>query len=92
MSDDRIRELELIGFQWLNKCGVSTEELNDLWYERFQELKKYEKTHGNCNFPVRSGSLGNWVKKQRWKYKLLKEGKSSAMSDDRIRKLESIDF
>ena len=45
MSDDRIHKLESIGFQWISEVALPTEEKNDLWHERFQELKKYEKTH-----------------------------------------------
>merc|ERR1712071_740283 len=56
------------------------------------ELKKYKKEHGDCNVPRRHGPLGRWVENQRKCYKLLKKGKSSRMSDDRIRKLQSIDF
>ena len=92
MSDDRIRKLESIGFQWVSKNAFSMEELCDLWHNRFQELKEYEKTYGNCNVSQRHEVLGSWVKNQRRNYRLLKDGKSSAMSDDRIRKLESIGF
>ena len=88
MTDDRIRELESIGFQWI----LAKERVSDLWRERFLELKKYMETHGDCNVPKRHGSLGTWISTQRSNYRLLKEGKTSPMSDDRIRKLESIDF
>ena len=37
-------------------------------------------------------SLGGWVTNQRQHYRLLKEGTSSRISDDRIQKLESIGF
>ena len=76
MSDDRIRKLESIGFRWISEGALSTEELNDLWRERFQELKKYEKTRGNCNVPQKYGVLGIWVCKQRTNYQLMKKGKS----------------
>ena len=92
MSDDRIRKLESIGFQWIIEGAFSAEKLNDLWHKGFQELKKCMETHGNCNVPKNHGSLGNWIISQRQKYRLLKEGKPSPMSDDRIRKLESIGF
>ena len=92
MSDDRIRKLESIGFQWISECTLWTGKVNDLWHEQFQELKKYEKTHGNCNVPARHGVLGIWVNTQRTNYRLIKEGKSSAISDDRVCELESIGF
>ena len=94
MSDDRIRKLESIGFQWISERALTNEERYDLWHIRYQELKKYEETHGNCNVSLKfgSGSLVIWVKNQRQTYQLLKEGKSSPMSDDCIHKLESIGF
>ena len=94
MSDDRVRKLESIGFQRISERVLTNEERHDLWHKRFQELRKYEKTHGNCNVSFRfgSGSLGLWVMHQRQNYRLLKERKSSAMSDDRIHKLELIGF
>ena len=69
---------------------VSTNERN--WFHHYEQLKKYKNIYGNCNVPRRHGVLGNWVSTQRRRYKLLKEGKSSAMSDDCVRKLESIGF
>ena len=89
MSDDRIQELESIGYQWVL---LSEEELHDLWHDRFQELKKYMETHGHCNVPSRHGPLGRWIRTQRKNKWLLKEGKSSPMYDDCKQKLESIDF
>ena len=41
---------------------------------------------------MRHESLGIWTSTQRTNYRLLKEGKTSPMTDDRIRKLESIGF
>ena len=92
MSDDRIQKLESVGFQWSLSCGQSKNEGTDKWNAGFLELTKYKKTHGNCNVPTRDGRLGIWVATQRTYYRLLKEGKSSHMSDDRIQKLESIGF
>ena len=62
------------------------------WIERYEELKKYKETHGDCNVPRRHGALGIWVDTQRTNYRFLKEGKSARMSDDRIQKLESVGF
>ena len=89
MTADCIRKLESINFPWINE---RTEERHDLWHKRFQELKDYMETHGNCNMSTRHGSLGPWISTQRYNYQSLKGGKSSLMTDDRIRKLESIGF
>ena len=90
MSDDRIRKLESIGFQWITTVGK--ERVRALWHDRFQALQKYMETHGDYNVPQSRGSLGSWVSNQRTHYRLLKEGKTSPMTDDRICKLESIGF
>ena len=88
MADDRIQKLESVGFQWSSQLDRDTVQ----WDARFQELKKYKETHGDCNVPNKHKSLGTWVHTQRQYYRLLKEGKYSHMSDDRIQKLESIGF
>ena len=51
MTDDRIRKLKSIGFQ-LNSA-LANKERHDLWHKRFQELKHYVETHGNCNISRR---------------------------------------
>ena len=60
--------------------------------ERHAKLKKYKEKHGHYNVPHKHGLLGKWVVNQRKDYPMLKEGKSSRMSDDRIHKLDSIRF
>lgn len=65
------------------------------WQERFDELIEFRKTNGNClvphTFPA-NPPLARWVKRQRYQYKLLMEGKQSSMTTDRIRVLEEIGF
>ena len=80
MTDDRVQKLELIGFQWFLRGATD-------WC---QELQSYKAKHGHCNVPTKSGKLGRWVKRQRLQYRLLKEGKPSSMTDERVRKLELI--
>ena len=92
MSDDCIQKLESIDFRWSLECFQLKNEYRVQWDARFQELKKYRETHGDCNVPRKHGPLGNWVYKQRLDYRLLQDGESAHMSDDRIQKLESIDF
>jgi hypothetical protein len=64
-----------------------------LW--RQLELADYRKIHGHCNFP-RSNSenskLSKWVAKQKWNYRLHREGKKSCMPTYRIQALESLGF
>ena len=92
LSDDCICKLESIGFQWVSECALTNKERHDLCHKRFQELKKYKEVHGNCNVSETSGSLVSWVNWQCHTYRLLNEGQSSPMSDNRIHKLESIGF
>jgi len=97
MTDDRIRQLESIGFQWSNddillKEAKGGQTFEEKWNERFHELEAYKAKHGHCNVSTKSGKLGNWVKRQREQYRLSKEGKSSSMTDERVQKLELIGF
>jgi hypothetical protein len=62
------------------------------WDERSKELVDFKKVNGHTNVPQGSGPLGNWVSKQRAQYRLLKEGKDSALTIERRDKLEGIGF
>jgi len=95
MTEERILELEDVGFVW--KVGTADNARNDeLWNQRFEELKEYKEKHGNCNVPrgysVNNKQLGYWVNDQRKIYRLKKEGKKSVMTNERILKLEAIGF
>ena len=49
--------------------------LEQRWWMRFEELEEYKEAHGDCNVPkgwIENPKLGNWVHKQRERYK---EGK-----------------
>lgn len=87
LTDDRIQKLESIGFQWTVAKGKA-----DMWDIKLEELKNFKQENGDCHVPTRYGPLGTWVARQRRNYWFSKEGKSSHMTDDRIRKLESIGF
>jgi hypothetical protein len=77
MTDDHVRVLEAIGFQW----GKS----KDVWDERYEELKAWKQEHnGDCNVPTkRGGTLGRWVSEQRRQYKEFRddEGKKRKRGD-----------
>ena len=92
MSDDRIQQLESIGFQWSQRCGKLKNGEAAQWDAQFQDLKKYKEKHGGCNVPTGHGRLGIWVKNQRTSYQSLKNGKYSPMFNDHIQKLQSICF
>ena len=68
---------------------------SEVWYERFNELAEYKKEHGNCLVPYEwkpNPKLAQWVKRQRYQYKLMKRGLHSTLSLHRYRMLEGIDF
>lgn len=66
-----------------------------LWGERFEELQRYAKAHGNCLVPhnwKENLSLAKWVKRQRYQYKLKMERKHSTLTDERQAALEGLGF
>ena len=62
------------------------------WYATFEALKSYKETHGDCLVRSRHPTLGSWVCRQRQKYRIMKEGKKSHMTQERIDLLDSIGF
>jgi hypothetical protein len=65
------------------------------WTERFSSLCLYRKKHRNCLVPNTykdDRSLPRWIKRQRYEYKLMIEGKPSTITDERVKALEEIDF
>lgn len=87
MSDERIQALEQVGFVWDSHSAV--------WDERLEELLEFRQVMGHCNVPSRytgNHQLAVWVKRQRRQYKFYLENKPSAMTLDRIHRLEAIGF
>ena len=65
------------------------------WSEKFEELCQYREKMGHCLVPhtfTENLALARWVKRQRYQYKLMLEGKSSTMTEDRVKALEDIGF
>ena len=87
MTEERIRELESIGFDW----ETTKTDRASIWSVRFQQLRKYKVKTGHCLVPYQYSAnpkLGRWVSTQRCNYKLHQEGKPSSMTEERIRALE----
>eukprot|EP00568_Trieres_chinensis_P001840 CAMPEP_0183304662 /NCGR_PEP_ID=MMETSP0160_2-20130417/9672_1 /TAXON_ID=2839 ORGANISM="Odontella Sinensis, Strain Grunow 1884" /NCGR_SAMPLE_ID=MMETSP0160_2 /ASSEMBLY_ACC=CAM_ASM_000250 /LENGTH=518 /DNA_ID=CAMNT_0025467753 /DNA_START=60 /DNA_END=1613 /DNA_ORIENTATION=+ len=61
------------------------------WSVRYNQLKAYRRKNGNCRVP-QSTKLGQWVKAQKRQYKLMKIGKSSSMTMDRVDKLIELEM
>ena len=82
LAQDRIDRLNSIGFKWsLVERGPEVP-----WETRFNELVKYKAKHGDSDVPQRQGQLGTWVHTQRDVYK------AGSLAQDRIDRLDSIDF
>jgi len=65
------------------------------WAEKFEELCEYKDMFGHCLVPHtfhENLALARWVKRQRYQYKLMMEGKSSTMTQERVKALEDIGF
>jgi hypothetical protein len=65
------------------------------WTEKFEELLDFRLKNGHCLVPnafKENTSLAEWVKRQRYQYKIRNEGKHSTMSDDRIAALGELGF
>ena len=77
-----------------SSSSTTTKKL--LWEQRYHELAEYAKIYGNTHVP-RGGANGNhllaqWVKRQRYQYKLRLDGKASTLNKERMDKLQRIGF
>jgi hypothetical protein len=65
------------------------------WLSILEDLKCYKEKHGNCLVPrgfVENPQLGSWVAEQRKQFKLLKDGKPSSITAERILMLDNLSF
>ncbi|MEI8375822.1 MAG: helicase associated domain-containing protein [Planctomycetota bacterium] len=82
LREDRFRRLDEIGFVWSSQSP---------WEIHLEDLKAFQNQHDHCNVPDFSKNdplalLGRWVKIQRY------QKKQGILSEDRIRRLEELDF
>ena len=85
ITQERIDLLNSIGFEWSPSKVLP-------WMDRFEALRNYKEAHGDCLVSSRHPGLGIWVTTQRRNYRLLKEGKKSRITQERIDLLNSIGF
>jgi hypothetical protein len=91
MTDECIRQLESIGFDW----GTSQTDCTPSWSVQLPQLCKFKEEFGHCTVPAKypaNPKLGQWVSKQHYYGNLYQEGKPSTMPANRIQELESIGF
>ena len=62
------------------------------WSEMIDHLTTYATTNGHCDVPGRQPRLGPWVQIQRAQYRLYRDGKPSALTADKVAKLEELGF
>ena len=66
---------------------------SEQWMEKYQDLKLHQQKHGHCLVSwTEEPLLAQWVKRQRYQYKLKQEGKHSTMTDQRVLLLEELGF
>lgn len=77
------------------KCRPQRKAPHSRWEKMFELLCQHQKTHGNCYITRTNKSnqhIYKWVNKQRNLYKDEKKGGYTAMSQDRVDRLNSIGF
>ena len=85
LTDERIDKLNQIGFVW--------DAQEAAWEEMFAELVSYREMHGDLLVSKEvNKELYMWAQRQRAQYQRLQKGKHSRLTDERIRKLNSISF
>lgn len=64
------------------------------WSIKYDELCAYREKFGNClvHHTYENIPLARWVKRQRYQYKLMLDGKQSTMSKERVAALDRIGF
>jgi len=89
LSQDRIKRLEEIGFQWVLIDYDKTFE------KRCRKLVAVNEEFGHCNVPCKyagNPSLGNWRHSMRNAYTKIQKGMKTNLSKGRIEHLEGIGF
>jgi hypothetical protein len=78
-----------------NKRGHLRPYQEEQWKISFKEVIAFKEKYGHCCIPhdyEASPALCRWVKRQRYQYKLKKEGKVSALNESRKIQLQDIGF
>ena len=94
ISDERIAELNAIGFEWtINPLAIRT----GIWQDKFERLCDFQREYGHCRVPfgfvVDSVNIGMWVARQRKLYNNFMNGKKPAsITGKRIAELNALGF
>lgn len=91
----RLNKLEQYKIELLEKLDFKWQVLEEIWKERYLELKEFKNQNGHANVPRRyepNPTLANWCQMQRANYKARIEKGSTAISDEKIKLLEELGF
>jgi len=97
VTDERIKKLLDVGFDFIG-ANRGKNGSNMSFDMRLAQLKQFKAKHGHTSVPQKYAedpSLGKWVNHIRTQYKLWKENKACKgpqINDERVKKLEEIDF
>jgi hypothetical protein len=79
LSEEQTEKLSELGFIWSRRGAKNS------WEEKFLKLKQFKERTGHCKVPLKlDRQLNSWVDAQR------QANKQGRLSDERIRKLESL--
>ena len=93
MTDERYNDLLELGFVFeAGKRHTVPRGPTKTWEERFQDLMAYRDEYGHCSVPQHYPGLGYWVHAQRNGYRMLREGKKTAMTAEKALKLADASF
>jgi hypothetical protein len=82
--------------QMLNDLNMNWEIKTTLkWSERFEQLKAFKARHNHCIVPrnydeENMEGLGKWIAQQRHAYRLLKDGKPTTMTAERVQQFDDL--
>jgi hypothetical protein len=87
ITPDRIALLDELEFAWNAQEAA--------WTRHMDDLRQFRSLMAHCHVPLNHEDfpkLGLWVKEQRRHYTLMKQGKSSHMTDERAAELDKVGF
>lgn len=99
ITAERIQKLNGIEFDWNVSLRSVRNDWDQMWAGNFEQLRKYQARNGHTRVPSNKGTasyqvikLGRWATKQRKDFRDLWLGKSQLMTQERLDKLELLNF
>lgn len=95
ITEDRLRQLQDIDFDFAPKNKSHTKYYVDRWVHHLQELYEFKQKNGHCRVPQRfkeNKKLGGWVLYVRHQYRKFQSNQPSTMTPERIEQLRQLGF